>query len=191
MVNQYCAHSSARNWQLPFLNQKKGENDRTKYFLINLYERMLPISAGVKPATSWSPVGCASNWVTKASSQKLPFVHFDQDMKAIKTYVTICNTINNFYKQEAHEAWLGHEWNSHCRYAHVVQYFFNPINASYKRIIIWAVLGFEEEECVFYYYFSLQMYMGMTVSGAWPFEQTLNPISTVGAKWPSGFQRIF
>ena len=25
---QYCAHSSARNWQLPFLNQRKGENDR-------------------------------------------------------------------------------------------------------------------------------------------------------------------
>ena len=32
MVNQYCAHSFARNWQLPFLNQRKGENDRRKYF---------------------------------------------------------------------------------------------------------------------------------------------------------------
>ena len=56
-VNQYCAHSFARNWQLPFLNQRKGENDRRKYFMINLYERMLPTSAGVEPATSWSPVG--------------------------------------------------------------------------------------------------------------------------------------
>ena len=36
VVNQYCAHSSARNWQLPFLNQWKGEND----FMINLYKRM-------------------------------------------------------------------------------------------------------------------------------------------------------
>ena len=27
MVNQYCAHSFARNWQLPILNQQKGEND--------------------------------------------------------------------------------------------------------------------------------------------------------------------
>ena len=26
-----------------------------------------------------------------------------------------------------------------------------------------------------------QVYMGMTVNGAWPFEQILNPISTVGA----------
>ena len=34
-----------------------GENDRRKYFTINLYERMLPTSAGVEPATSWSPVG--------------------------------------------------------------------------------------------------------------------------------------
>ena len=42
---------------MPFLNQRKGENDRRKYFMINLHERMLPTSAGVEPATSWSPVG--------------------------------------------------------------------------------------------------------------------------------------
>ena len=56
-VNQYCAHSFARNRQLPFLNQRKGENDRRKYFMINLHERMWPTSAGVEPATSRSPVG--------------------------------------------------------------------------------------------------------------------------------------
>ena len=55
LVNQYWAHSFTRNWQLPFLNQ--GENDRRKYFTINLHERMLPTSAGVEPATSLSPVG--------------------------------------------------------------------------------------------------------------------------------------
>ena len=55
--NQYCAHSFARNWQLPFFNQWKGENDRSKYFVINLHERILPTSAGVEPATAWSPVG--------------------------------------------------------------------------------------------------------------------------------------
>ena len=38
----------------PFLNQQKGENDRRKYFMINFHERMLPTSAGVEPATSWS-----------------------------------------------------------------------------------------------------------------------------------------
>ena len=57
MVNQYCAYSFARNWQLPFLYQRKGENDRRKYFMINLHKRMLPTSAGVEPATSWSPAG--------------------------------------------------------------------------------------------------------------------------------------
>ena len=40
----------------PFLNQRKGENDRRKYFMINLHERILPTSAGVEPVTSWSPV---------------------------------------------------------------------------------------------------------------------------------------
>ena len=30
-VNQYHAHSFPRNWQLPFLNQWKGENDCRKY----------------------------------------------------------------------------------------------------------------------------------------------------------------
>ena len=39
------------------MNQRKGENDRRKYFMINLRERMLPTTAGVEPATSWSPVG--------------------------------------------------------------------------------------------------------------------------------------
>ena len=29
-----CAYFFARNWQLPFLKQQKGENDRRKYFMI-------------------------------------------------------------------------------------------------------------------------------------------------------------
>ena len=32
---------------MPYLNQRKGENDRRKYFMINLHERMLPTSASV------------------------------------------------------------------------------------------------------------------------------------------------
>ena len=42
---------------MPFLNQRKGENDRRKYFMINPRERMLLTSAGFEPVTSWSPVG--------------------------------------------------------------------------------------------------------------------------------------
>ena len=45
-VNQYCAHSFTRNWQLPFLNQRKEENDRRKYFMINLHKRMLHYLGG-------------------------------------------------------------------------------------------------------------------------------------------------
>ena len=33
--------SFTRNWQLPFLNQRKGENDCRKYFTIYQHERML------------------------------------------------------------------------------------------------------------------------------------------------------
>ena len=97
-VNQYCAHSFARNWQLPFLNQWKGENDCGKYFMINLHERILltsgrwgrwgggggvnlrppglqsdptdPQRLRTEPTTSWSPVGCSSNWDPKASIKK-------------------------------------------------------------------------------------------------------------------------
>ena len=36
------AHSFTSNWQLPFLNQRKGENGRRNYFMINLHKRMLP-----------------------------------------------------------------------------------------------------------------------------------------------------
>ena len=42
----YCAHSFTRNWQLPFMNQQKGENDRRKYFTINLHRRMFPTGRG-------------------------------------------------------------------------------------------------------------------------------------------------
>ena len=59
-LNISWAHSFARNWQLPFLNQQKGENNSRKYFMINLHERMLPNPAGIEPAI-WSPVGQASD----------------------------------------------------------------------------------------------------------------------------------
>ena len=56
-----------RNWQLPFLNLRKGENDRRKYFMFNLHERMLPDPGGIEPATSLSPVESASDWATGGS----------------------------------------------------------------------------------------------------------------------------
>ena len=45
---------------------RKGENDRRKYVMINIHEWMLPSSAEVELATSWSPFGRASNWSTEA-----------------------------------------------------------------------------------------------------------------------------
>ena len=54
--------------QLPFLNQQKGENDRRKYFMINLHERMLPTSAGLNPRPPRLQLDGAANWATKAGS---------------------------------------------------------------------------------------------------------------------------
>ena len=46
------AHSftSTSYWQFPFLNQRKGENDRRNYFMTKLHERML-LEVRIKPAT--------------------------------------------------------------------------------------------------------------------------------------------
>ena len=68
-VKHYCAHSFARNWQLPFLNQRKGENDRRIYFMINLHERMLPTSTGLNPRPPGLQSDGASNWATEAGFQ--------------------------------------------------------------------------------------------------------------------------
>ena len=70
-------------------------------------------------------------------------------------------------------------------------FFSNPVIATNERIIL-AVLGFEEECVVFVVVFIIIIiiiiiiispYMGMTVNGAWSFEQVLNPVSTTGPIW--------
>ena len=57
------AHSFASNWQLPFLNQQKGENRHRNYFTTNLHERMLP-DVRIEPATIRIPGGRASDRAT-------------------------------------------------------------------------------------------------------------------------------
>ena len=63
------AHSFTRNWQLPFLNQRKRENARRNYFMTNLHERMLP-DVRIEPATVRIPGGMRirSSYHAKASS---------------------------------------------------------------------------------------------------------------------------
>ena len=68
---------------MPFLNQQNEENDRRKYLIINLHERILPRPAGIEPAISWSPVDRASDWATEAGSkrknkQNMKSVHMPQ-----------------------------------------------------------------------------------------------------------------
>ena len=44
------AHSFVNNWQLPFLNKRKGENGWKNYFMTKLHGRMLP-DVRIEPAT--------------------------------------------------------------------------------------------------------------------------------------------
>ena len=54
-----CAFSFTRKWQLPYLNQRKGQIVCRKYYIIILHERMWPDPAETELATSWSPVSWA------------------------------------------------------------------------------------------------------------------------------------
>ena len=42
LLTSTCTHYFPRNWQLSFLNQRKGANVCITYFMINLHERILP-----------------------------------------------------------------------------------------------------------------------------------------------------
>ena len=61
------------------MNQRKGENDYRKYFMINLHETMLPTSAGVESTNSWSPVLRASNWAIEAGTCPSYFVYHSEN----------------------------------------------------------------------------------------------------------------
>ena len=51
---------------------------------------MLPTSAGgVEPATSWSPVGHASNWVTEAGKAVLDASKYLDASKSSKMYLLV------------------------------------------------------------------------------------------------------
>ena len=82
-VNQYWAHSFARNWQVSVLTQQKGENDHRKYFMIKSPRNNVADPAGVEPTTAWSPVRCSPNWATKADeAQWLDHQHISDENKS-------------------------------------------------------------------------------------------------------------
>ena len=56
-VYQYCSQPFANNWQLLFLNQRKWENDRRKYFMTKSPWKNVADPAGVEPAISWLVIG--------------------------------------------------------------------------------------------------------------------------------------
>ena len=74
----FSGHSFASNWKLPFLNQRKGENDRRNYFMTKLHERML-LDLSIEPASAWStvriPGGRGSDRAPLPAPVIVPFWH--------------------------------------------------------------------------------------------------------------------
>ena len=65
MVNQYCAFF-CQKLTTALLESAEGRKRLQKIFHDQSPWKDVAIPAGVKPATSWSPVGRPSNWATKA-----------------------------------------------------------------------------------------------------------------------------
>ena len=69
-------HSFASNWQLPFLNQRKGENGLRHYFMTKLHERMLPdvriepTTKRARPASPASGLSSIFHWKFNNNYQK-------------------------------------------------------------------------------------------------------------------------
>ena len=79
------AHSFASNWQLPFLNKRKGENGRRNYFMTKLHERMLP-DVRIEPRTVHIPGGRASDRVTASSTALLKLIQSQEDIFCYLSY---------------------------------------------------------------------------------------------------------
>ena len=67
---QYCAHSFPRNLQLPFLNQRKGENDCRKYFMIKSpWKNVADLGRG------WTRDLLVSSWTANPTEPPRPALH--------------------------------------------------------------------------------------------------------------------
>ena len=74
-------------------------NDRRKYFIIYLHNRMLPERAGIGPANSWSPVRHASNRATEAARSRKNARHLGK--MHIQTTSTSSNITECQHKRNA------------------------------------------------------------------------------------------
>ena len=80
VVNQYCAHSFARNCP-SWISGKERMTIENISWSISMKECCRPRGAGRgwgrvgEPATSWSPVGRASNWATEANQGRFISFH--------------------------------------------------------------------------------------------------------------------
>ena len=90
------AHSITSNWQLPFLNQRKGENGRRNYFITNLHDRMLP-DMRIKPVTIRIPGRRASDRATALfiwlSWGRLPFMKPGKNLTYLAWHVSLMSLL--------------------------------------------------------------------------------------------------
>ena len=85
-------------------------------------------------------------------------------------------------KQEAHWPWLAHLSEIATEDMEMLSNIFPILSlqlmkgSSFEQFLV-----LKKKNVVFLLSLFYHTFMGMTVNGAWPFEQTLNPISTVGS----------
>ena len=65
-LSEFCADSFARNWQQPFLNQRRGVRDHRQYIVIKSPWKNVAVPTGIESTTSWLPVGRTSSWTIEA-----------------------------------------------------------------------------------------------------------------------------
>ena len=99
------AHSFIRNWQLPFLNQRKGENGRRNYFMTSPHERMFP-DVRIEPATVHIPEDMHATKLTRPAKIISWPVSTKECCRTCRYYMCRSNLQPSTYKADAHQTEL-------------------------------------------------------------------------------------
>ena len=93
------AHSFASNWQLPFLNQRKGENGRRNIFMTKSQRKNVSPDVRIEPATVRIPGGRASDRATAPGLRCLESsVKFGRVMSLLPLELLKAHWQKNMYK---------------------------------------------------------------------------------------------
>ena len=102
-INSTCEHTFASNWQLPILNQQKGENDCRNDFLINIHKSKLvkpgfELGSAVRHATDCAmEPGRDDPWNLRKRWEGVLIYRYGKCAKILYTKVSVCLFVLGFY----------------------------------------------------------------------------------------------